>query len=198
LENEVCVLGEELGLGDGNTTCLPGTKAHENRNQGHEDGESNGRQKTRDDTKNDLRDILDPSKTRKSLDRVNLSNDTNDGDGNSPEDNENSNDGVDDISANDNLPPGEVQALPDNVIRLDTDETRSHVEGMVVSGSLESSLGIRLGVELDEHGRVLLIVASEPVSLSIVGLGDEGLQLLAAPFNSINLLANKPQRASTV
>ncbi|KAI6752243.1 hypothetical protein HG531_006939 [Fusarium graminearum] len=169
-------------------------------NHGHKDGQSNRRQKTRDDTENDLKnkDTLDPSKAGKSLDGVDLGDNTDNSNRNGPEDDENSNNGGDDVSTDDNLPPRELETVPDNLVRLDANVSRCHVEGMVVSGSLESSLSIRLGVEFNKDSRVLLVVTSEPVGLGLISLGDESLEFLTAPFNGINLFANKSKRASAV
>lgn len=68
----------------------------------------------------------------------------------------------------------------------------------MVSGGLESGLGIGLGEELDKDSIVLLVVSREPLSLSIVGLGNQLAKLLAAPFDSVDLLANETKGSKTV
>ncbi|KAI6767358.1 hypothetical protein HG530_005367 [Fusarium avenaceum] len=155
-------------------------------------------QKTRDDTENDAGDISNPSKAWEGFDSVDLGDNTDNSHRNSPEDDENSNDKGDNVSANDNLPPRELEALPDNLIRLDTDVSRSHLKSMMVSGGLVGSLSIRLSVEFNENSRVLLVVTRKPVALGLVGFGDQSLELLTAPFNGVNLLANESKGASTV
>lgn len=68
----------------------------------------------------------------------------------------------------------------------------------MVSGGLESGLGVGLGEELDKDSIVLLVVSREPLSLSIVGLGNQLAKLLTAPFDSVDLLANETKGSKTV
>lgn len=124
--------------------------------------------------------------------------DTNDTDRNGPEDDECSDEANDCVATDDLLPPRDAQVGPNNLLRADTDNLGAHVEGSVVSNSLVSSLGIGLGFELNEDGTDLLEVSSDELSLGGFGLGDTLVQLVAAPFDSVDLLADQTKETKTV
>lgn len=145
-----------------------------------------------------LRNSIEPRHTGQLLDGLDLSDETDDTDRDSPEDNENTNDSKDKITTNKQLPPGNSQTLPDNFLRLDTNVAGRHVKSVVMSSGLVGGLGIRLCVKLNKDGGGLLHVASEPISLSGVGFGNKSLEFLASPFNSVNLLADKTQRSQSM
>ena len=100
--------------------------------------------------------------------------------------------------ADNDLPPREGQVLPDDLTRLDADGLGIHVQGFVVGYGLVGELGFALGFELDKDGADLLVVARPPVSLSLVNLGNQSLQLRAAPFDGVDLFANEAQGTEAV
>ena len=144
------------------------------------------------------RNVSNPGETRELLERIDLGDDTHDTDGDSPEDDEDSNEEVDDIATNDRLPPGNVQVLPDDLLGLDTDVAGRHVQRVMVGDHLERSLGIRLGVKLDEDRVHLLEVSRQILGLGRLSLGHELVKLGTTPFDGVDLLSNKTQRAQTM
>lgn len=198
LEEEIGVLCEELGLGERNGTRKLGAQAHDDGDKRHEDRESNRGQKTRNDTQDGLGDLVEPGQAGELLESGNLGNKTDDTDRDGPEDDEGGDEGVYGITADEELPPGNEQALPHNLGGLNADVAGRHLQGLVMGDGLESGLGIGLGEKLDEDSGGLLDVASNELGLGSVNGGDEPLQLLATPFNCINLLADETQGTKTV
>lgn len=145
-----------------------------------------------------LGNISDPSQARNILQRVDLGNQTNNTNGNGPEDDEGSNEAIHSIAADNNLPPGNGQALPDDLARLDANRLGFHVQGLVVSDRLVCVLGVALGLEFDKNSVDFLVVARPPVGLGLFDFGNQFLQLVAAPFDGVDLFANEAKKAKTV
>jgi len=60
---------------------------------------------------------------------------------------------VDEVHADDSLPPNDLHVIPDNIFGRGFDVARGHIHGFVRCDGLTGHVGSELGVELDE-GRV--------------------------------------------
>ena len=119
-------------------------------------------------------------------------------DRNSPEDDQSSDESKDCNSANDSLPPRNLQCLPNDLIGIDADVAWRHMEGLVVRQRLESSLGIRLTSELDEDASNLGGLSGQIACLCGFSLRNQGLQSSTAPIDCVDLLAIQAKLAELV
>ncbi|KFZ05692.1 hypothetical protein V501_08113, partial [Pseudogymnoascus sp. VKM F-4519 (FW-2642)] len=198
LEGEVCVLGEQLDAREGGLSGDLGKDAHDDWDQGHEDRKENRWQETRNNTHNLGWDLVEPSEPRQSRELRYVGDETNSCDGDSPEDDKRSDESLDRVTAGHLLPPGDAQGAPDDLVGVHSDVAGGHVQGLVVGQGLVCGLSGGLGEELDEDGVDGLIGAGLVLLARDLGVGDQLLELLAAPVDGVDLGAEKAEEASAV
>lgn len=145
-----------------------------------------------------LRNLLNPGEAGQGFECIHGRDDTDNTNGDSPKDDEDSDEGIHCIASDNNLPPRNAKAFPNNVIRSDTDSLRSHVKRLVVGDGLIGSLSSALGIKFDEDGIDGLTVAGKVLRLLRLHLGDELLQLVASPFDGVDFLAKETKETETV
>lgn len=145
-----------------------------------------------------LGDLVNPAHAGEFLESVDLGDQTDNTNGNGPENDEECNEEIDGITAKDDLPPGDVEILPDDVGRLDANGLGIHVKSLVVRDDLVGCLSIGLGVELDKNSLQLVVVAGPPFGLGIINLGHKFVELGTTPLNCVDLFTKKTQRTKSM
>ncbi|KFZ14047.1 hypothetical protein V502_06294 [Pseudogymnoascus sp. VKM F-4520 (FW-2644)] len=198
LEGEVRVLGEQLDARQSRLSRELGQDAHDDWDQGHEDGQENGWQETGNNTQNLLWDTVDPGEPRDGSQLRHVGDDTDSGDGDGPEDDQSSDESLDRVTADHLLPPRDFQGAPDDLVGVHSNVAGGHVQGLVVRQRLVGTLGGGLGAELNEDGVDGLIGTSLVGLARNLGVGDQLLELLAAPVDGVDLCAEEAEEASAV
>ena len=172
---------------------------HDDGNERHEDGERYRRQQAGDDAHDDIGHLLQPPQEENLLfQEGDLADDTDDADGDGPEDDHGRDEAQDGEAADDALPPGDLERRPYDLGRGHADILGRHVQGLVVREHLVGSLGVRLLVELDKDGANVLAGAGAVVGLGRLDEWQEALQLRAAPVDRVDLLTDEAEQTGAV